>query len=89
MAHSVPQFGLGFYELHKTVLEFAKRNFGLALLNEEQLKTKCFLAKALLKRSMEILRDAAEDSSEGILYSRCEEDFVEIGKWMMTVGIIG
>lgn len=88
MAHSVPQFGLAFYELHKTVLQYAKRNFGLAKLGTQQLKKKMQLAKALLRRSMDILQHEAEDSPEGQLYLRCQEEFIAIGKWMLAVGLV-
>ena len=88
MAHSVPQFGLAFYELHKSVLQFAKHNFGLAKINKPELKKKLLLAKALLRRSMNILKSEAEDTPEGQLHSRCQEDFIEIGKWMMATGLM-
>jgi len=84
MAHSISQFGLGFYELHKSVLEFAKRNFSKGELEIEQLKKKILLAKALLKRSMDILQSEAEDTQEGLLYARCEEEFISIGQWMFA-----
>jgi len=84
MAHSVSQVGLGFYELHKSVLEFARRSFRKGELEMEQLKKKILLAKALLKRSMDILEDEAQDTQEGLLYARCEEEFIEIGKWMFA-----
>ncbi|KAF2369131.1 Zinc finger MYND-type [Trinorchestia longiramus] len=87
MAHSVPQFGLAFYELHKTVLQYAKYNFSLAKLGTTQLKKKMQLAKALLRRSMDILKHEAEDTPEGQLYSRCQEEFIAIGKWMLSVGL--
>lgn len=88
MAHSVPQFGLAFYELHKSVLEYSKRNFGRAKFGTQQLKKKMQLAKALLRRSMDILKHEAEDTPEGQLYSRCQDEFIAIGKWMMAVGLI-
>lgn len=88
MAHSVPQFGLAFYELHKTVLQYAKRNFGLAKMGTVQLKKKMQLAKALLRRSMDILKDEEENTPEGQLYCRCQEEFVAIGKWMLGVGLV-
>ncbi|XP_018021838.1 uncharacterized protein LOC108678019 [Hyalella azteca] len=87
MAHSVPQFGLAFYELHKTVLQYAKRNFGLAKLGTQQLKKKMQLARALLRRSMDTLKHEAEDTPEGELYCRCQEEFIAVGKWMLSVGL--
>lgn len=88
MAHSVPQFGLAFYELHKSVLEYAKRNFEKERLGTDKLKKKMQLAKALLRRSMDILEDEADDTPEGILYSRCQEEFIAIGKWMLSAGLM-
>uniref|UniRef100_A0A6A7FNI6 Protein msta-like n=1 Tax=Hirondellea gigas TaxID=1518452 RepID=A0A6A7FNI6_9CRUS len=88
MAHSVAQFGLAFYELHKTVLQNAKRNFSSAKLETQQLKKKLQLAKALLRRSMDILKHEAEDTPEGQLHCLCQEEFISIGKWMLASGLV-
>jgi len=87
MAHSLTQFGLGFYELHKCTLQLGKRNFATAKISHHQLKKEMLLAKALLRRSMDILRNQPEDSPEGDLSNQCEEDFIAIGKYMMAVGL--
>ncbi|CAL4065040.1 unnamed protein product [Meganyctiphanes norvegica] len=87
-AHTVSYVGLTFYEYHKTILQFAKRNFTLSKLTTSQLKKRLLLSKALLKKSMEIFKNEPQDTPEGQLYNTCMEETIAIGKWMLAVGLV-
>ena len=88
MGYTIPYVGLTFYEYQKTIVQNAKRNYGLAQIDEHQLKKRMLLAKALLKKAMEIFKNEAEDTPEGLLFNTCREEAVSIGSWMLAVGLV-
>lgn len=87
-AHTIPFVGLTFYEYHKTILQNAQRHFAQAKLTKQQLKKRMLLSKALLKKTMEIFKNEADDTPEGQLCRTCEEEVIRIGKWMLAVGLV-
>ncbi|XP_076045904.1 uncharacterized protein LOC143028137 isoform X2 [Oratosquilla oratoria] len=87
-AYTIPYVGVTFFEYHKTILQNAKQHFAQAAINTQQLKKRMLLAKALLKKAMEIFKLEAEDTPEGQLYLTCQEEVIAIGKWMLAVGLI-
>ncbi|XP_045126721.1 LOW QUALITY PROTEIN: SET domain-containing protein SmydA-8-like [Portunus trituberculatus] len=87
-AHTAHYVGLTFYEYNKTILQNALRSFAFKRISRQQLKKRMLLSKALLKKTMEIFRDEAPDTPESQLCHTCEEEVIQIGKWMLCVELV-